>query len=86
MRLLEPNEQTLRTIDTLIRIFDVMNQLDIELDLWEFQNEYFRKGSRYNRDYFQTYFKEEQDAANWLKKFHEIGMHIQVKLPVFLAN
>jgi hypothetical protein len=82
---LEPTDQSFRMLETLIRIFDVMAQLDIELDLWEFQNEYFRKGQVYTRRQISTNFRDEKSAGDWLRKFQEIGKHIQVKLPVFLG-
>jgi alpha-amylase/alpha-mannosidase (GH57 family) len=84
IRSLEPNDQSFRTLETLIRIFDVMAQLDIDLDLWEFQNVYFRLGNqlKVSNDFGQ--FKDEKARIEWFRKYQEIGRHIQVKLPVFL--
>ena len=81
VRAIEPGESSLRTLDVLNRVFKVMETLDIDLDIWEFQNEYFRMGIRWKEEEPSSHFKDSRTASEWREKFLQIGKYIRVKIP-----
>jgi len=78
---LQLNETGIRELDTIISVFEVMKQLGIELDIVEFQNEYFSKGEMVLSQPQILSFKDQASKIEWIKKYLEIGSWVKVKLP-----
>jgi hypothetical protein len=81
LRVLQLNETGIRELDTIISVFKVMKQLGIELDIVEFQNEYFSKGEMVLSQPQILSFKDQASKIEWIKKYLEIGSWVKVKLP-----
>jgi len=81
MRGLRPEDQDYKLIDIILRVFKVMEELDIELDLWEFQNEYFSMGKHLLEHTHHLNFPDQKSKMEWIRKFVELGRFVQVKLP-----
>jgi hypothetical protein len=58
-----------------------MESLDIELDLRDFQNEYFAFGKKLLEDHSILKFKDQKSKMDWIKKYLELGKFVKVKLP-----
>ncbi|MEX1189152.1 MAG: DUF3536 domain-containing protein [Bacteroidia bacterium] len=81
MRVLDYNDAGLREMGLMLSAFEQMKNLDIELDLVEFQNEYFLKGKRFLEKNSQMSFNEQSKKVEWVKKYLELGNWVNVKLP-----
>jgi hypothetical protein len=68
-------------MDVMIRVFEVMEELDIELDLVEFQNAYFSQGKQLLGNTELLRFGQQGRKLDWIKKYSEIGKFVHVKLP-----
>ena len=71
----------IRLMDVMIRVFEVMEELDIELDLVEFQNAYFSQGKQLLGNTELLRFGQQGRKLDWIKKYSEIGKFVHVKLP-----
>jgi len=82
---LNANDQADRTLDTLLRIMVVLQNLQIELELFEVQNQYFKLGKKvFQLSGFS--FKDPAIRADWLSKFILLGDYLKVKLNVENSN
>lgn len=70
-----------KLLDTFLRVFKVMEELDIELDLWELQNNYFSFGSELISNMSGVKFKDPASQKEFIKKFLELGKCVEVSLP-----
>ncbi len=70
-----------KILDTFLRVFKVMEELDIELDLWELQNKYFSFGKELMQDNSSVKFKDPAAQTEFKKKFAELGKCVEVSLP-----
>lgn len=76
-----PEDQFIRILDVLLKVFKILEDLEIEPDLWQFQNEYFRLGTLIARNEIPLKFKDNRSRSEWIKKFTELGKRVKVKLP-----
>ncbi len=81
IHLLQLNESDIKLLDTMIRIFEVMKKLDIDMNLVEFQNAYFSMGISLLRNEQVLFCKQQLQKLDWIQKFTSIGYFSQVKLP-----
>ena len=81
MRSLRPENQDIKTMDLILRVFIVMQDLEIELDLRDFQNEYFLLGKKLLEDHSILNFKDQKSKMDWIRKYLQLGKFIKVKLP-----
>jgi len=78
---LDADDQGERTLDILLRIMAVLQNLEIELELFELQNQYFKLGKLI----FLTSglsFKDPAMQSDWVAKFVLLGNHLKVKLNI----
>jgi len=78
---IQPRDADLRLLDLILRIFTVMDQLEIEVDLWEIQNEYFSRGKSLLDDHSSMNFRDQKSKLDWIRKYLQLGIHVKVKLP-----
>jgi hypothetical protein len=81
IRDLQPRDAELRLLDLVLRIFNVLEQLEIEVDLWEIQNEYFSRGKSLLEDHSSFNFRDQKSKLEWIRKYLQLGIHVKVKLP-----
>jgi hypothetical protein len=81
IHLLKFDDIDIKLMDTILRVFEVMEKLDIELDLVEFQNAYFSKGKALFDGSNELNIDKHFRKLEWIHQFLEIGKCIQVKLP-----
>ncbi len=81
LRTLKYDDSDLKTLDSLVQIFEVLKTLDIEPDLVEFQNDFFSKGKMLLENTELLRFKQQSNKLDWIKRFIEIGKFALVKLP-----
>jgi hypothetical protein len=81
IRDLQPRDAELRLLDLVLRIFKVLEQLEVEVDLWEIQNEYFFRGKSLLDDHSSFNFRDQKSKLEWIRKFLQLGIHVKVKLP-----
>ena len=81
IRDLQPRDAELRLLDLVLRIFKVLEQLEVEVDLWEIQNEYFFRGKSLLDDQSSFNFRDQKSKLEWIRKFLQLGIHVKVKLP-----
>jgi len=86
MRSLRAEDQDYKTIELILRVFKVMEDLDIELDLRDFQNEYFSLGKKMLEDHSILKFNDQKSKLEWIKKYLELGKFIKVKLPARMEH
>ena len=86
LRVLELSEIGIREMRVMLVVFDVMTKLDIELDLVEFQNEYFHRGKLLLEEQHLLKFREQSNKMEWIRTYLEIGNRIGVKLPERLSQ
>jgi hypothetical protein len=86
LRVLELSETGIREMQVMLVVFDVMAKLDIELDLVEFQNEYFHRGKLLLEEQHLLKFREQSNKMEWIRTYLEIGNRIGVKLPERLSQ
>jgi alpha-amylase/alpha-mannosidase (GH57 family) len=77
----EPRDTDIRLLELMLRIFEVLQQLEIQPDLWELQNLYFLRGKAWLEDHSALQFREQRSKLEWLKKYLQLGIHVNVKLP-----
>jgi alpha-amylase/alpha-mannosidase (GH57 family) len=81
LRVLQLNETGIKEIELMLSVFKVMQKLNIELDIVEFQNEYFAKGVLILEDTQRLKFKNQVSKMEWIKKYLELSSWVRVKLP-----
>jgi alpha-amylase/alpha-mannosidase (GH57 family) len=81
LRILEYNDAGLREMELILSVFQQMKNLSIELDLVEFQNEYFMKGKKIISEHNKASFHLQSQKILWIQKYLEIGKWTNVKLP-----
>ncbi len=81
LRILEYSDSGLREMELILSVFQQMKNLSIELDLVEFQNEYFLKGKKILSEHSRVSFSVQSQKIQWIQKYLEIGKWINVKLP-----
>lgn len=80
------DESGLKSLELILTVFKQLQLLDIELDLVEFQNEYFIRGNRILEVQTEGDFKESNVKEQWMKNFLEVGKWVKVKLPETLYH
>jgi hypothetical protein len=81
LKVLDYGESGLRELDLMLSVFKELNRLEIEMDLVEFQNEYFQRGRKLIFEKTEGNFKASEHQQEWMRKYLELGRFIQVKLP-----
>jgi len=81
LRILEYSDSGFREMELILSVFQQMKNLSIELDLVEFQNEYFLKGKKILSEHSKVSFNVQSQKILWIQKYLEIGKWINVKLP-----
>lgn len=81
LKVLDYGESGLRELDLMLSVFKELNRLEIEMDLVEFQNEYFQRGRKLIFEKTEGNFKASEHRQEWMRKYLELGRLIQVKLP-----
>jgi hypothetical protein len=71
-----------KILETLIRVIKVLIKLDIEVDWWEFQNQYFLLGKEANLLIDQELDNSKQNMQAWKKNYIELGTLIKVKIEI----
>jgi hypothetical protein len=66
---------------TVAEMFDVLDDLSIELNLWQSQNLYFSLVKRLYEQKKEQAQKGDQKAGEWIKLITKIGDYVGVKIP-----
>lgn len=81
LRVLQLNETGIKELEVIISVFRIMQKLDIELDIVEFQNEYFSKGALILQEPQRLTFKDQTSKLAWINRYLELSAWVRVKLP-----
>ena len=83
---LQPREVDIRLLEWVLRIFAVLDQLEIKPDLWEIQNAYFSRGRQLLSNHSTLNFPDQRSKLDWIRKYLQVGIHVKVKLPARLEE
>jgi alpha-amylase/alpha-mannosidase (GH57 family) len=79
MKKLSTAPHQVAVIETIEDIFNVLSDLDLQLDLWEAQNVYFSIGKGHYGAMEERAAQGDQAAQRWLEQFNRLGDYLYVK-------
>lgn len=68
-----------KVLETLVRVIKVLNKLRVELDLWEFQNEYYQFAAKLEQMALNGNLPENPKSRQFYELFNQLGELIKVK-------
>ncbi|MEZ4883656.1 MAG: DUF3536 domain-containing protein [Chitinophagales bacterium] len=77
---LKTSSDEIRTLETLKNTLHFLQQINIGLDLWKIQNQYFKLGKQIVLERADLPPSMAEDALQWWKVFKEVGIYIKVKM------
>ncbi len=75
---LKNSKNELRQLERMKNILHLLQPIELDLNLWKIQNEYFKLNQRKSREVLPPTMKDFE--MKWWKVFKEIGGYIQMKL------
>ncbi len=78
-RILEHPDDTFR-IETVNQLFNLINPLSLELNLWDCQNHYYRIGTEKQKEMHTRADTGDENAQKWLTQFSILGTYLGVQI------
>lgn len=76
---LQFSDDELKNLDLLLRVLAILEDLKLDLDLWEIQNSYFIKA----KDVIEIQkLSNGQVSVHWMMRFKQIGEYLKLKLDI----
>jgi hypothetical protein len=80
MESLEGNPEDMQLMGRLIRLVEILNEMRLELDIWQAQNRHFRMGKTVLPMKQEQKNRDDRNARRWVGLFERLGELLKIRI------